>query len=161
MEEDELGAPEDRRVNLFRRKASPEFYDQVSVYCQVIREPVGVTAGILLFNWPPIRTGGKTAPDITNGNSIILKRSEQAPLTNLRIIELIDRILPPNVVQGVPGLGPEVPQILAYRPLAKKTSLTGSTASGAAAFKTAASHVIPSTLKLGARTPSSFLKMRI
>ncbi len=108
-------------------------------------------AGILPFNWPPIHTGGKAAPAIACGNTIILKPGEQAPLTVMRIVEILQTVLPPNVVQAVPGLGPEVPQILASHPLVKKLSLTGSTASGAAAARTAASHVIPTTLELGGK----------
>lgn len=48
-------------------KLPSEFYDRGNVYCQVIREPLGVCAGILPFNWPPIHTGGKIAPAIAAG----------------------------------------------------------------------------------------------
>lgn len=87
----------------------------------------------------------------TLGNTIIIKPGEQAPLTSIRMIEIMQSILPPNVVQFVPALGPEVPQLLASHPLVKRISLTGSTAAGAAAAKTAASHVIPVTLELGGK----------
>ncbi|KAH7419191.1 dehydrogenase [Cadophora sp. MPI-SDFR-AT-0126] len=132
-------------------KLPSEFYDRGSVYCQVVREPLGVVAGILPFNWPPIHTGGKIAPAIAVGNTIILKPGEQAPLTVMRIVEILQTVLPPNVVQTVPSAGPEIPQLLATHPLIKKISLTGSTAAGAAAAKSAASHVIPSTLELGGK----------
>lgn len=60
-------------------------------------------------------------------------------------------VLPPNVVQFVPASGPEIPQLLVSHPLIKKISLTGSTAAGTAAAKSAAEHVIPATLELGGK----------
>ncbi|CZR57242.1 related to aldehyde dehydrogenase [Phialocephala subalpina] len=132
-------------------KLPGEMYEAGGVYVQVHKEPFGVTAGILPFNWPPIHTGGKIAPAIAMGNTIIIKPGEQAPLTSIRMIEIMQTILPPNVVQFVLGHGPEVPQLLASHPLIKKISLTGSTAAGAAAARTAASHVIPATLELGGK----------
>jgi acyl-CoA reductase-like NAD-dependent aldehyde dehydrogenase len=65
----------------------------------------------------------------------------------MRIVEILQSVLPLNIVQAVPGFGTDVPQVLCSHPLVKKISLTGSTAAGAAAAKTAASHVIPSTLE--------------
>lgn len=67
------------------------------------------------------------------------------------IVEILQTVLPPNVVQAVPAAGSEIPQLLATHPLIKKISLTGSTAAGAAAAKSAATHVIPSTLELGGK----------
>ena len=69
----------------------------------------------------------------------------------MRIVEIFQTVLPPNVVQAVPAAGSDIPQLLATHPLIKKISLTGSTAAGAAAVKSAASHVIPSTLELGGK----------
>ena len=69
----------------------------------------------------------------------------------MRIVEILQTVLPPNVVQAVPAAGSEIPQLLATHPLIKKISLTGSTAAGAAAAKSAATHVIPSTLELGGK----------
>ncbi|KAE8450941.1 hypothetical protein EG329_005381 [Mollisiaceae sp. DMI_Dod_QoI] len=132
-------------------KLPGELYEVGGVYVQVHKEPFGVTAGILPFNWPPIHTSGKIAPAIAAGNTIIIKPGEQAPLTSMRMIEIMQTVLPPNVVQFIPALGPEVPQLLASHPLVRKISLTGSTAAGAAAAKTAASHVIPATLELGGK----------
>lgn len=88
---------------------------------------------------------------LLSGNTIIIKPGEQAPLTSIRMIQIMQTVLPPNVVQYVPASGPEIPQLLASHPLIKKISLTGSTAAGAAAAKTAALHVIPATLELGGK----------
>jgi acyl-CoA reductase-like NAD-dependent aldehyde dehydrogenase len=80
-------------------KLPTQFYDKGNVLCTVVREPFGVCAGILPFNWPPIHTGGKIAPAIAAGNTIVLKPGEQAPLTTMRIVEILQSVLPPNVVQ--------------------------------------------------------------
>ena len=121
------------------------------MYCTVFYEPHGVCCGILPFNWPPIHTGGKLAPALAAGNTMILKPGEQAPLTVLRIVEILGTILPKDVVQIVPGLGPEVPQALITHPLVKMVSFTGSTAAGAAVAKTAASSITPVVLELGGK----------
>ncbi|KAH6680424.1 dehydrogenase [Halenospora varia] len=132
-------------------KLPSNLYDRGSVLGLEIREPHGLVAGILPFNWPPIHTCGKTAPALAAGNTIIIKPGEQAPLTSLRIIEILQTVLPPNVIQAVPGFGPEVPSALAAHPLVKKVSLTGSTAAGIAVSKTAAANLTPLTLELGGK----------
>lgn len=126
-------------------------YDRGNTYGLEVREPFGVVAGILPFNWPPIHTGGKIAPAIAVGNTVILKPGEQAPLTCMRIVEILQTVLPPNVVQCVPGAGTEIPQTLASHPLVKKVSLTGSTAAGIAVSKIAADNLTPLTLELGGK----------
>lgn len=132
-------------------KLPSQFYDRGAMYCTVFHEPYGVCAGILPFNWPPIHTGGKLAPALAAGNTMILKPGEQAPLTVMKMVEIIQSVLPPNVVQLVPGLGPEVPQALITNPLVKMVSFTGSTAAGAAAAKTAANSITPVVLELGGK----------
>jgi len=132
-------------------KLPGEFYDSGSVYRYVTREPYGVCGGILPFNWPPIHTAGKSAPCIAMGNTIIIKPGEQAPLTSMRIIDILNTVLPRGVVQYVPGLGPEVPQALTAHPLVKMVSITGSTMAGAAVVRTAAALVKPTVLELGGK----------
>ncbi|KAI1500712.1 dehydrogenase [Biscogniauxia marginata] len=132
-------------------KLPSQFYDRGSQYCTVIHEPFGVCAGILPFNWPPIHTGGKIAPALAAGNTFIIKPGEQAPLTVIRICEILGTVLPKDVVQVVPGLGPEVPSALVAHPLVKKVSFTGSTAAGAAVAKTASSTITPLALELGGK----------
>ena len=132
-------------------KLPSQFYDRGAMYCTVFHEPYGVCCGILPFNWPPIHTGGKLAPALAAGNTMILKPGEQAPLTVMRIIEILETVLPKDVVQIVPGLGAEVPQALITHDLVKMVSFTGSTAAGAAVAKTAAASITPVVLELGGK----------
>lgn len=132
-------------------KLPGEFHDSGSVYRYVTREPHGVCGGILPFNWPPIHTAGKSAPCIAMGNTIILKPGEQAPLTSMRIVDILNTVLPKGVVQYVPGIGPEVPQALTAHPLVKMISITGSTAAGQAVVRTASALVKPTVLELGGK----------
>ena len=124
------------------------------MYASVVYEPFGVCAGILPFNWPPVHTGGKLAPSLAAGNTMILKPGEQAPLTVLRICEVLETVLPKDVVQVVPGMGIEVPQVLTTHPLVKMVSLTGSTAAGAATAKAASATIKPVVLELGGKNAS-------
>lgn len=132
-------------------KLPSQFYDRGAMYTTVVHEPYGVCCGILPFDWPPIHTGGKLTPALAAGNTMILKPGEQAPLTVLRIVEILQEILPENVVQAVPGLGPEVPQALINSPLVKMVSFTGSTAAGAAVAKTAAATLTKTVMELGGK----------
>ncbi|KAJ6024799.1 hypothetical protein N7540_005596, partial [Penicillium herquei] len=119
----------------------------VSVY----HEPYGVCAEIVPFNWPPIHTGGKTAPAIGAGNTIIPKPAEQAPLTLLRIVDIINEVFPSDVVQVVPGLGHEVSQALVAHPLVKMVSFTGSSPVGAQVSAVAGKAIKPGVLDLGGK----------
>ena len=134
-------------------KLPSEFYDKGNIYTSVVLEPFGVVGAIIPFNWPPIHTGGKVAAALAVGNTIVIKPSEQAPLVILRIVELINTILPPDVVQIVAGVGPEVPQALTAHPLVKKVTLTGSTKAGSEVAKTAAVDITHVTLELGGKNP--------
>ena len=132
-------------------KIPSELLDQGALYSAIVYEPHGVTAGILPFNWPPVHAGGKLAPALAAGNTMILKPGEQCPLTVMRIVEILQSVLPANVVQAVPGLGSEVPEALIRHPLVKMVSLTGSTRSGALAAEAAAATITPIVLELGGK----------
>ena len=132
-------------------KLPNEMYDQGSIYACVVREPYGVVAGIIPFNWPPIHVGGKSAPALAAGNTVIIKPGEQAPLTAMRIIEIAQEILPPGVIQAIPAVGTAVPQALVTHPDVRKVSFTGSTRGGAAISRLAADSITPVTLELGGK----------
>lgn len=128
-------------------------FDLGPVLAHTVHEPYGVVAGILPFNWPPIHVAAKTAPALAAGNVVILKPPEQDPLTVMRIGELLAGVLPPDVVQVLPGSGPEVGAALAGHPLVERLSFTGSTATGRAVLKLAADAMTPVTLELGGKNP--------
>lgn len=132
-------------------KLPSEAIDHGSTYTTTWYEPKGVTAAIIPFNWPPIHTAGKLAPALAAGNTMILKPSEQAPLTVIKIVEILNTILPPGVVQVLPAWGPAVPQALVAHPLVKMVSFTGSTLAGTKVALTAAQKPIPVVLELGGK----------
>ena len=74
-----------------------------------VREPLGVVARIIPFNHPFMFCAGKSAAPLAAGNTVVVKPPEQAPLSSLRLAELIDGILPPGVFnvrarrQGMPA----------------------------------------------------------
>jgi acyl-CoA reductase-like NAD-dependent aldehyde dehydrogenase len=104
-------------------KLPTEFYDKGAIYTSTYLEPVGVVGEIIPFNWPPIHTGGKLAPALAVGNTVVIKPSEQAPLTVIRIVELLNTVLPPDVLHLVPGTGQRVGQPLAAHPKVRLVSL--------------------------------------
>lgn len=132
-------------------KLPHELYDQGAIYASVIREPFGVVAAILPFNWPPIHFGGKGAPALATGNTIVFKPGDQAPLTVMRMVEIVSTVLPRGVIQAVPAAGVAVPQALVTHPKVKKITFTGSTRAGAAVSKLAAERVVPLSLELGGK----------
>jgi acyl-CoA reductase-like NAD-dependent aldehyde dehydrogenase len=132
-------------------KLPSEFYDKGSIYTSTVLEPVGVVGEIVPFNWPPIHSGGKIAPALAVGDTVVLKPSEQAPLTVIRIVELLNTVLPPDVLHVVPGIGAVAGQALAGHPLVRMVSFTGSTNAGAAVARTAAASITPALLELGGK----------
>ncbi|KAJ6443694.1 NAD/NADP-dependent betaine aldehyde dehydrogenase [Purpureocillium lavendulum] len=132
-------------------KLPSEFFDQGNIYSAIVYEPHGVCVGILPFNWPPIHVGGKLAPCLAAGNTMILKPGEQAPLTAMRIVDLVQTVFPEDVVQAVPGLGPAVPQALVEHPLVKMVSLTGSSQVGSKVAQVAAGSLTATVLELGGK----------
>jgi betaine-aldehyde dehydrogenase len=115
-------------------------------------EPYGVIAGIVPFNWPPIHTAGKVAPALAVGNAVVLKPPEQTPSVVLRMVELMQSVLPERVVHAVPGRG-EVGAALAGHRLVGKVSFTGSPRTGSAVLRTAAGNLTPTLMELGGKNP--------
>lgn len=134
-------------------KMPTNFIDFGPLDVTVRLEPYGVVAGIIPFNWPPIHTGAKTAPALAVGNTVVLKPGEQAPLVILRMAELLNQILPPDVLHVVPGHGPTAGRALAGHPLVRKISFTGSSAVGTAVLQAAATNITPALLELGGKNP--------
>lgn len=106
---------------------------------------------ILPFNWPPIHFGGKVAPALAAGNTVILKPGEQAPLTIIRILDIIEDVFPKDVIQVLHAAGPTVPQLLLSHPMVRYVSFTGSTGAGKAVARTAPNSITPVSLELGGK----------
>jgi acyl-CoA reductase-like NAD-dependent aldehyde dehydrogenase len=132
-------------------KLPANLIDLGSIEVAVRLEPYGVVAGIIPFNWPPIHTGAKSAPALAVGNTIVLKPGEQAPLVIMRIVDLLNQVLPEDVLHVVPGHGPATGKALVAHPLVRKISFTGSTNTGIAVLQAAAKNVTPAILELGGK----------
>lgn len=128
--------------------------DYVEGYTSVVRrEPLGVIGAITPWNYPLLMAAWKIAPALAGGNSVVLKPSEQTPLTTLRLAELIAPFLPQGVLNLVLGLGPEVGGRLAAHPDVALIALTGSIASGKAVAAAAAPTLKRVHLELGGKAP--------
>lgn len=116
-----------------------------------VREPLGVVARIVPFNHPFMFAAGKTAAPLAAGNVVILKPPEQAPLSSLRLAELLDGVLPPGVFNVVTGAGRETGEALSTHPGTDSVALIGSVAAGQGVMRSAADRVKPVLLELGGK----------
>ncbi|MES2183831.1 MAG: aldehyde dehydrogenase family protein [Pseudomonadota bacterium] len=126
-----------------------EILDQGAIEARILFEPYGVVAAILPFNWPPIHFAKKSAPALAAGNTVVVKPGEQAPLTVLRLVELANEILPPGVLNVVPGL--QAGPALAAHPRVERISFTGATATGRRVLQSAAQNITYATMELGGK----------
>jgi acyl-CoA reductase-like NAD-dependent aldehyde dehydrogenase len=117
----------------------------------VVKEPVGVVACIVPWNFPLLLAAWKVAPALAAGNSVLLKPSEETPLATRRMIELMDD-LPDGVLQGVYGAG-DVGDALVRHPGVDMVAFTGSQATGRKVAHVAAERLIPVNLELGGKDP--------
>jgi aldehyde dehydrogenase (NAD+) len=125
----------------------------------VNREPIGVCAGIIPWNFPFMMAVWKTAPALIMGNCTVLKPASDTPLTALLLAKCIaEADLPPGVFNVVTGSGAVVGTELCTSPLVDKVALTGSTATGKEVMKMAAETVKKVTLELGGKSPTLVLE---
>ncbi|MBI5709504.1 MAG: aldehyde dehydrogenase family protein [Candidatus Eisenbacteria bacterium] len=124
-------------------------------FTYTLREPLGVVAAIIPWNFPMIMVGWKCAPALAAGNTVILKPAELTPLTAIRIGELaLEAGLPPGVLNVLPGPGGVAGEALVRHPGVDKVTFTGSTAVGQRIMRLAADTVKPVTLELGGKSPN-------
>ncbi|WP_330996400.1 aldehyde dehydrogenase family protein [Burkholderia stagnalis] len=117
------------------------------------REPAGVAALIVPWNFPMVTTAWKLAPALAAGCTVVLKPSEVTPLPELALAAIAAEAgLPPGVLNVVTGTGAEVGARLCAHPLVAKVSFTGSTAVGAQVMKTAADTIKGVGLELGGKS---------
>ncbi len=124
-------------------------------YNFVLREPIGVCAGIIPWNFPLVMAVWKLAPALAMGNSVVLKPASDTPLTALRLAELLDETdLPKGVVNVITGGGATVGEELASHPDVDKVSFTGSTVVGRRIMQLASRTIKKCTLELGGKSPN-------
>lgn len=119
------------------------------------REPLGVVAAIVPWNYPLIISCWKLGPALLTGNSVVLKPAEQSPLTAIRLAELAcEAGVPPGAFNVVPGFGEEAGQALARHPEVDLIAFTGSTEVGRLMLRYAAeSNLKRVALECGGKTP--------
>jgi len=117
------------------------------------RDPVGVVASIAPWNYPLMMAAWKLAPAIAAGNTVVLKPSEQTPLTTLELAKILNDILPKGVVNIICGRGDSVGQPLVEHPRVSMVSLTGDISTGQKILQTAAQTMKRTHLELGGKAP--------
>lgn len=126
-----------------------------TMFTYTLREPVGVCAGIIPWNYPLIMAAWKIAPALAFGNPIILKPAEQTPLTAIRLGEIaLEQGVPQGVIQILNGFGEGVGAALVSHPGVDKVAFTGSTEVGKIIMKSAADTLKRVTLELGGKSPN-------
>ncbi|RCV91540.1 aldehyde dehydrogenase family protein [Billgrantia montanilacus] len=119
-----------------------------------LREPYGVCAQIIPWNYPAQIFGRCVAAALAAGNTVVLKPAEDACLSGLRLAQLAyENGLPPGVLNVVPGLGREAGAALAAHPGIDHLSFTGSPETGTQVAQAAAVHHVPVTMELGGKSP--------
>lgn len=120
-----------------------------------LRQPMGVVACIVPWNFPFPIASWKAAPALAAGNCVILKPASLSPLTALKLGELAHAAgLPPGVLQVLPGPGGAIGEALISHPRIRKVSLTGSTEVGRRAMELAARDFKRVSLELGGKSPN-------
>jgi acyl-CoA reductase-like NAD-dependent aldehyde dehydrogenase len=120
-----------------------------------VREPYGVVAGIIPWNYPLLQAIWKIAPAIMAGNTVVLKPAEQAPLSPMRLVQLCHEVgIPPGVVNAVPGYGEQAGAALAGHRDVALVAFTGSVEIGAVIQRAAAGRIAPVMLELGGKSPN-------
>lgn len=117
------------------------------------RDPLGVVASIAPWNYPLMMAAWKIAPAIAAGNTVVIKPSEQTPLSTLKLAELLADILPAGVVNVVCGRGDSVGSPLISQPQVRMISLTGDVSTGQKILETASKSLKRTHLELGGKAP--------
>jgi acyl-CoA reductase-like NAD-dependent aldehyde dehydrogenase len=122
--------------------------DDADTHAVLHYRPVGVVGAIGPWNWPMMITIWQVAPALRMGNTVVVKPSEYTPLSVLALVDVLNSVLPADVLSAVAG-GREVGARLSSHPDVDKLMFTGSTATGQAIIKSSADTVKRLTLELG------------
>lgn len=159
-----IDVPETINTIIWHAEAIDKVYDQTApvgddAMAMIAREPVGVVAAVLPWNFPMLMLAWKIGPALAAGCSVIVKPAEQTPLTALRLAELAAEAgLPRGVLQVLPGNGPDVGQPLGLHMDVDMVSFTGSTETGRRFLRYAAdSNLKKVVLECGGKNPAVVL----
>jgi aldehyde dehydrogenase (NAD+) len=123
-----------------------------------LREPIGVVAAIVPWNFPLLLAAWKVAPALACGNTVILKPASQTPLTALALGEIAIEVgLPPGVLNVLTGPGSTLGQAIVEHPGIDKIAFTGDTSTGKGIMRGAAGTLKKITLELGGKSPNIVL----
>lgn len=161
---EEIDIPETIHTIKWHAEAVDKLYDQTAptgddAIAMIVREPVGVVAAVLPWNFPLLMMAWKIGPALAAGNSVIVKPAEQTSLTALRVAELaMEAGIPRGVLQVLPGDGPSVGEPLGMHPDVDMVSFTGSTETGRRFLRYAAdSNLKKVVLECGGKNPAVVL----
>jgi acyl-CoA reductase-like NAD-dependent aldehyde dehydrogenase len=135
---------------------SPVIQDDGDALVQVVRRPLGVVAAITPWNFPLTLAFWKIAPALLAGNTVVIKPSPFTPLSTLKVIELLQEVLPAGVLNAVSG-GDELGAWMTAHPVPRKISFTGSIETGKKVAQSAAPDLKRVTLELGGNDPAIIL----
>ncbi len=157
----EIDIPETIETIKWHAEAIDKIYDQTApagenAMAMIVREPVGVVAAVLPWNFPLLMLAWKLGPALAAGNSVIVKPAEQTSLTALRIAELAMEVgFPRGVFQVLPGDGPSVGEPLGMHMGVDMVSFTGSTETGRRFLRYSAdSNLKKIVLECGGKNPA-------
>ncbi len=131
-----IDLPETMHCLAWHAEAADKIYDQISpsgddALGLIVKEPIGVVACVLPWNFPLMMLAWKLGPALITGNSMIVKPAEQTSLSVLRLAELaIEAGIPPGVFNVLPGMGETVGRAIGLHPGIDMVSFTGSTEVG-------------------------------
>jgi aldehyde dehydrogenase (NAD+) len=169
LESLDMGAPV-ARTSLFKRFMLQAFrfyaaqatgiYGETSknsfpgdLFSYSLRDPIGVVAGIIPWNGPLISQLWSICPTLATGCTLVLKPAEDAPLSSLRLAEImVEAGLPNGVVNVVPGYGHDAGAALAAHPGVDKIAFTGSTITGRKIIEMAATNMKRVSVELGGKS---------
>ena len=117
------------------------------------RDPVGVVGSIAPWNYPLLMAAWKLAPPLAAGNTVVIKPSEQTPLSTLLLAQVAAEIFPPGVLNVIAGRGPSVGQPLVEHPKVAMVSLTGDIGTGRKILQAASATLKRTHLELGGKAP--------
>lgn len=124
----------------------------------LLREPIGVVAAIIPWNFPLKMAIWKLGPALAAGNTVVLKPSEETSVSIMELMKLIQDIgIPKGVINVVTGFGSEAGAALVSHPMVDKIAFTGSTKTGQAVMRAAATNLKKVTLECGGKSANIIL----